>query len=464
MREVPPDLLQRLQAHHQKHVLSGWESLSDSARRSLVEQLSQIDFEEITALYAKRDQGQPLPASDRIAPAPMIPHDSLTEADRHKGEEALQRGQVALLLVAGGQGVRLGFDKPKGMFPIGPISNKSLFQIHAEKVFAINRRYDRPVPFLIMTSPATHDDTVAFFEEHRFFDLPRSDVIFFQQGTMPAVEIETGKLLLEKPGVLFMSPNGHGGTITAVADSGLLADIRKRGIRSIFYFQVDNPLVKVADSAFLGRHLAERSEASSKAIEKAYPKEKMGVLALIDGRCGIIEYSDMPDELASATDANGKLLHRAGSPAIHIFDVDFLTRITDEADRFPFHIAKKKVPCIDAAGNPIDPEEENALKFERFIFDALPLAERWLVIEALRSEEFSPVKNKEGVDSPETARRDMINLAGTWLEEAGVPVPRDAKGNAVDPLEISPRFALDPQELIERISLRRLVGGPTYLE
>lgn len=460
MRDVPPDLLHRLRTHHQQHVLAGWETLSAAQRSVLADQISGIDLDEIASLYAKRDQGQALPSNDRIAPVPMTPHDAVTDADCRAGSEALARGEVAVLLVAGGQGTRLGFDKPKGMFEIGPISNKSLFQIHAEKVFALQRRYGRAIPFLIMTSPATHGDTVAYFKEQKFFGLPESEVIFFQQGTMPAVDIATGKLLLEKPGVLFTSPNGHGGTITALADSDLLEELRRRGIRSIFYFQVDNPLVKIADPGFIGRHSALRSEASSKAIEKAYPKEKMGVLALIDQRCGIIEYIDMPDDLLQAKDEQGKLLHRAGSPAIHIFDVEFLTRIMADVDRLPYHIARKKVPCIDDA----DPQKENALKFERFIFDALPLADRWLVQEALRAEEFSPVKNKDGVDSPETARRDMINLAARWLEDAGVKVPRDAEGNAVVPIEISPRFALDRQELIARIGLGRAVEGPIYLE
>jgi UDP-N-acetylglucosamine/UDP-N-acetylgalactosamine diphosphorylase len=422
--------------------------------------MSGIDIEEIASLYAQRDQGQPLPTNDRIAPVPMISHDAVTDADRQAGAAALVRGEVAVLLVAGGQGTRLGFDKPKGMFPIGPISNKSLFQIHAEKVFAINRRYGKPAPFLIMTSSATHDDTVAFFEEHDYFRLPRSEVSFFQQGTMPSVEIATGRLLVEKPGVLFTSPNGHGGTITALSDSGLLEDLHRRGIRSIFYFQVDNPLVKVADPAFVGQHFLKRSEASSKAIEKAYPKEKMGVLSLIDNRCGIIEYSDMPDDLLHAKDNAGKLVHRAGSPAIHIFDIEFLRRIMEDANRLPYHIARKKVPNIGDA----DPQKENALKFERFIFDALPLADRWLVLEALRSEEFSPVKNKDGIDSPDTARRDLINLAAKWLELAGAKVARDEKGNAVVPVEISPCFALDQQELIARIASGRVVEGPIYLE
>lgn len=460
MRDVPTDLLHRLRLHQQEHVLLGWESLTASQRQALVDQLSGIDLEEIAALYAKRDQGQALPSNDRIAPALMIPHHGISNNARDAGATALARGEVAVLLVAGGQGSRLGFDKPKGMFPIGPISNKSLFQIHAEKVFALQRRFGKPVPFLIMTSPATHADTVAYFDEQKYFGLPRSEVVFFQQGTMPAVEITTGRLLLEKPGVLFSSPNGHGGTITALSDSDLLKDLHRRGIRSIFYFQVDNPLVKIADPGFVGQHLAKRSEASSKAIEKAYPKEKMGVLSLIDGRCGIIEYSDMPDDLLHAAHADGKLLHRAGSPAIHIFDVEFLMNITADASKLPYHIARKKVACVDIA----DPQKENALKFERFIFDTLPLAERWLVQEALRSEEFSPVKNKDGVDSPDTARRDLINLAAQWLEQAGVTVPRDKNGNAIVPVEISPRFALDHHELMARIGLGRVVEGPIYLE
>ena len=443
MRDFPADLLQRLRAHQQEHVLFGWENLGPSERQSLVAQIASINLDEIRDLYAKRNEAQCPPSNDRIAPVPMVAHDEPTHADRLAGEETLAAGEVAVLLVAGGQGSRLGFDKPKGMFPIGPVSNKSLFQIHTEKVFALSRRYGKAVPFLIMTSPATHDDTVAYFVEHRYFGLPKTEVYFFKQGTMPAVDLASGKLLLEKPGVIFTSPNGHGGTITALNDSGLLDNLRRRGIRSVFYFQVDNPLVKIADPAFLGQHKATGSEASSKAIEKAYPKEKMGVLSLVDRRCTIIEYTDMPDELLHATDAKGQLLHRAGSPAIHLFDVEFLARITQGSRRLPYHLARKKVPCLDAQGAPINPAKENALKFERFIFDVLPLADRWLVQEALRSQEFSPVKNADGVDSPQTAKRDLSNLAALWLEKAGVRVPRDAEGNATVPLEISPLFALD---------------------
>jgi len=464
MLDVPADLLHRLKTHKQEHVLFGWGKLTPGARSALVEQLAGIDLAQIDELYRNRDQVAALPTADRIAAVAMNPPHAWTNADRQTGDEMLARGEVAVLLVAGGQGSRLGFEKPKGMFPIGPVSNKTLFAVHADKIFALSRRYGRPIPFLIMTSPATHADTVEYFTQNNYFGLPASEVYFFEQGTMPAVELDTGRLLLEAPGRLFASPNGHGGTLTALSDSGLLDDLRRRGVSTIFYLQVDNPLVKIADPTFLGQHRTLKAEASSKAIEKAFPKEKMGVLSLIDGRCGIIEYSDMPDDLLHAVATDGRLLHRAGNPAIHIFDVDFLVRVTQGSTRLPYHYARKKVPCLDSAGNPLNPTTENALKFELFIFDALPLADRYLVQEALRHEEFSPVKNADGLDSPATARRDLINLAGSWIEQAGLALPRDGQGNVAVPVEVSPRFALDPIELSGRLRPGRTIEAELYLE
>jgi UDP-N-acetylglucosamine/UDP-N-acetylgalactosamine diphosphorylase len=463
MQGVPTDVMDRLRRHRQEHVLLGWDRLDVGQRAALLKQLAAIDLDEIDRLYASRNETVAVPSADRLAPVPTETADSLDAETMRRGHEALARGELAVLLVAGGQGTRLGFDKPKGMFPIGPVSNKTLFEIHADKVFALGRRYGKPVPFLVMTSPATHADTEGYFAEQDYFGLGRDNVFFFQQGTMPAVDIASGHLLLEAPGVLFSSPNGHGGTLTALSESGVLDQVVRRGVRHVFYFQVDNPLVKIGDPAFLGRHIAVRAEASSKVIEKAYPKERMGVLALMDGRCGIVEYSDLPDDLAHATDAKGRLLFRAGSPAIHLFSVDFLRRVTQGASRLPFHIAKKKVPHVDGDGRPVNPMTENALKFEMFVFDALPMAQRWLVMESPREEEFSPVKNADGVDSPATARQAMSNLAGRWLEQAGVTVRRDQAGHVAVPLEVSPRFALDAAELAARVWPGQSIDGPTYL-
>jgi UDP-N-acetylglucosamine/UDP-N-acetylgalactosamine diphosphorylase len=459
--DVPQNLHQRLQRFKQEHVLLGWDKLDQAAQREFTHQLERVNFEELAALYASRDDSVGIDKS-QIAPLSTIPENEISNASRKLGREAIERGELAVLLVAGGQGSRLGFEKPKGLFPIGPVSNKTLFEIHADKVFALSKRAKKPVPFLIMTSAATHDETEAYFREKNYFGL--EDVFFFQQGTMPAVDLVTGRLLLEKPGSLFTSPNGHGGTLTALAETGLLDQLDQRGIKYIHYFQVDNPLVRIGDAAFLGQHIADRSEASSKSIAKAYPEEKMGVFAKINGRCGIIEYSDLPAEFVTATDEEGKLIYRAGSPAIHLFDVKFLKRITQGPQRLPFHVAKKKVACIDEQGNQVTPEKENALKFELFVFDALPMAERWLVVEANRHEEFAPVKNATGLDSPATCQQALSNLAGLWLEQSGVQVPRNQEGHVEVPLEISPRFALDPEELAEKIKEGHTIEGSTYLE
>jgi UDP-N-acetylglucosamine/UDP-N-acetylgalactosamine diphosphorylase len=463
MTAVPDDLRQRLQTCGQEHVLAGWDRLSDEERCGLLDQLRGLDLGQLRGLYGRRDHSFAMPPPERIRPVPVVrPGDGAGEALR-RGEEALGRGEVAVLLVAGGQGSRLGFDHPKGLFPVGPVSDKTLFQIHAEKVLALRRRHGRPLPFLVMTSPATDAETRAFFAEHGHFGLPAEEVSFFCQGTMPALDLATGRLLLEAPGRLFLSPNGHGGTLTALADSGLLERLRQQGIRHVFYFQVDNPLVKVADPVFLGHHILTNAEVSAKIVPKESPTDKLGNLVLVDGRCTMIEYSDLPESLARQTDEQGRLRIWAGSPAIHVFDVEFLRRMVGEGVKIPFHVARKKVPYLDANGSVVQPARENALKFELFIFDVLPLAQTCTVVETSRREEFMPLKNATGADSPETVRQAQSDLFADWLEKAGVCVPRKADGSAAVALEVSPLFALDAEELAAKVDRSLRVEGPTYL-
>ncbi len=460
---VPDDLRQRLHEHGQEHVLAAWDRLSDAERRGLLDQLKGLDLGQLRRLYEQRDHAFAVPPPERIRPVPVIPlGDDATEA-RRRGEEALRRGEVAVLLVAGGQGSRLGFEHPKGMFPVGPVTNKSLFQIHAEKVLALRRKHGRPLPLLVMTSPATDAETRAFFAGHGNFGLPADEVAFFCQGTMPALDLATGQLLLEALGRLFLSPNGHGGTLTALADSGLLERLRAQGIRSVFYFQVDNPLVKVADPVFLGHHLLNGADVSAKIVPKDSPTDKLGNLVLVDGRCTMIEYSDLPEALANQTDERGRLRLWAGSPAIHVFDVAFLRRVVGDGTKIPFHAARKKVPYLDASGVVVPPATENALKFELFVFDVLPLAERCTVVETDRREEFMPLKNASGPDSPETVRQAQSDLFAGWLERAGVRVPRRGDGSAAVPVEVSPLYALDGEELAAKVDRGLRVDGPTYL-
>jgi UDP-N-acetylglucosamine/UDP-N-acetylgalactosamine diphosphorylase len=280
---------------------------------------------------------------------------------------------------------------------------------------------------------------------------------------MPALDMTTGKLLLESPGRLFTSPNGHGGTLLALADQGLLDRLQGQGIKHIFYFQVDNPLVKVADPVFLGHHLAAHAEVSSKIVPKESPTDKLGNLVLVGGRCAMIEYSDLPEDMARQTDEQGHLRFWAGSPAIHVFDVGFLRRVMQGEARIPFHIARKKVPFVDAEGTRVEPKKENALKFEMFIFDVLPRAERWTVVESGRREEFEPLKNATGRDSPETVRQALSNLAADWIERAGVKVPRKTGGDSGVPLEVSPLYALDAEELAGKLDRSIHIEGPTCL-
>ena len=462
MLPLPDEVSRRLHQFDQDHVVASWDRLDDVQRRDLLAQIESVDLAGLRALHANRDRPADVSAG-AIDPVPTIAHDDPRAAERRAlGESALSRGEVAVLLVAGGQGSRLGFEHPKGMFAIGPVTRKSLFQIHAEKVLALSCRCCKPIPLLLMTSHATHDETVAFFEENAYFGLPRGEVSFFRQGTMPALDLATGRLLMESPGRLFLSPDGHGGTLTALAKSGLLADLARRGIRQVFYLQVDNPLVRIADPEFLGHHLAADAEVSSRVIAKNGPKEKMGVLASVGGRCTIVEYSDLSDELAHAVDASGRLRLWAGSPAIHLFSVSFLERMTADPDKLPLHLARKKVPHIDEQGRHVEPKAENALKFERFIFDVLPAADRWTVVESLRADEFAPLKNATGADSPATTEAALSEQAAAWLSAAGASVPRKADGSLTVALEVSPLYALDAAEFRAKFDGKTRIDGPRY--
>ena len=466
MTDAPAELLATLRTHGHDHALAGWDRLSSAERDGLVSQLRAVNFAVLAALHAKRDEPQAaLPARDRITALPVEDGDSIPASAVERGREALRNGEIGVLLVAGGQGTRLGFDKPKGMYPVGPVTGASLFEVHAQKVLALSRRYGKPVPFLVMTSTVTHADTEAFFKENQYFGLAPDQVRFFQQATMPALDLATGKVILDGPGSLFLSPNGHGGTLTALADSGLLAEMKAAGVRHVFYFQVDNPLVNIADPGFVGRHIETGSEASSRVVFKEKPEEKVGVLALVDGRCAILEYSDMPVAMQAEREPDGELRFRAGNPAIHVFSVPFLERVTSGAGRLPYHLARKKVPYYDHAHDTvITPTEVNALKFELFVFDALPLADKWLAVNADRADEFGPLKNASGADSPDTCRQLQMNRFGRWLTAAGATVPTDAAGNVTVPVEVRPTFALDAEELAGKLPSDLTLTGPTVFE
>ena len=424
-------------------------SSRDEIPSELANQLEKIDLNLISELAVGEQKStnwselaakaKPPTAFRADAATNSIPKSKAIEA----GEALLRAGKTAMILVAGGQGTRLGFDKPKGMFEIGPLSNRTLFEIIIDHLKAIGAKYDTTIPLYVMTSPATHAETVQYFAEHEDFGLAAGQLAIFCQGTMPAVDMETGKLLRASENSLALSPNGHGGMLDALIESGCFAAAKESGVEHFFYGQIDNPLVQVCDPELLGYHLLSNSELTTQVVQKADALERVGNVVEINGQVQIIEYSDLPEEFALKTNDDESLYLWAGNIAVHVFATSFLEKAAASSSALPFHLAKKKVPFIDSNGSLIEPSEPNALKFEKFIFDLLPLAENAIAVEVKKSAGFAPVKNANGAasDTPELAMKAISDLHRGWLEENGVNVGGDVN------VEIHPSFAVSSKDL-----------------
>ncbi len=462
---VHQDVIDRVYAAKQGHVFRFWNELSDNQKENLLAQLAEIDFALLADLHSKfiLSAGNSEP-DEKLEPAEFIglPKSEAERAGfakaRATGEKAISAGKVAAFLVAGGQGTRLGFPGPKGKFPVSPVKNKTLFQLHAEKILATSRRFNTTIPWYIMTSETNHDETCAFFEENNFWGLNPGDIVLFKQDMIPALD-RNGCLLLDRKDHVFSNPNGHGGSLSALKASGALDDMKQRGIEYLFYFQVDNVLVKICDPVFVGFHIIEEAEMSAKIVAKVEPGERVGVCGLINGTLGVIEYSDLSEAEKNARNDDGSLKFQAGNIAIHMFDVSFIERETAGGLQLPWHLAHKKIPYLDDSDNFVQPAQPNAYKFETFVFDALADAHKAGILEVAREDEFSPVKNVEGEDSAETARRHMINESLRWLASAGV---KSAKNGEKRAIEISPLFALDADEFKEKLNADPAVGNQTY--
>jgi UDP-N-acetylglucosamine/UDP-N-acetylgalactosamine diphosphorylase len=451
----------------QGHLFAFWDQLDSHQRETLLGEIALANCENIRKLYeqsttqkndwsALAQRAQP-PQAVRINDRDS--HLSAAEAQA-AGEQALRNGHVGAILVAGGQGTRLGFDHPKGMYPIGPVSNASLFQILFEKIRAVGQRYGAKIPLYVMTSDATHTETEDFLRQHQYFGLSADDVRLFRQGVMPAVDAATGRILLANKAHVALNPDGHGGMLAALDGTGSLADIKRCGVTQLFYFQVDNPLVQICDPLLLGYHVLARSEMTTLAVAKRESRQRVGNIVQIDGRTQIIEYSDFPNAAADQKNSDGTLRFWAGSIAIHVFDAAFLERASRNSDALPYHVARKKVTYVNDQGIHVEPAEPNAVKFERFIFDLLPLAERAIVVEGEAASWFAPIKNPPGDqrDSPDTCRASMMMLHRQWLSAAGVKI----EGNV--PVEISPLFALNAADVRRKIKPGTAITEPTYFQ
>jgi UDP-N-acetylglucosamine/UDP-N-acetylgalactosamine diphosphorylase len=421
--------LSLLARHDQSHLLRFWDELDGAQRESLLRDIAGIDFDLVARLHDDLVTSPAPPAAAETVEPLRGQSPSLVERAAHRtdGLAALMRGECAAFLVAGGQGTRLGHDGPKGMFDIGLPSGKSLFQLQAERLIRLGKICGKPVPWYVMTSRDNHEATTTFFAAHDHFGLAPDQVMFFPQAEFPLTGPD-GKILLADKGRVALGPNGNGGCFPALKHSGALDDMRRRGVEWVFFYSVDNALVRVCDPEFLGFARASGLPAASKAVPKASPEERVGVFCLRGeegkGRPSVVEYSEMTPEQCEARDKDG-LLFGSANIAVHLFRRDFLEQNAD-AD-LPWHVAHKKIPHVateetkgQSAGSTVTPTAPNAYKFELFMFDLFPRAEGMAVLNVNRAEEFAPVKNRDGTDSPATARALILDLHRRWAGEAGV--------------------------------------------
>jgi UDP-N-acetylglucosamine/UDP-N-acetylgalactosamine diphosphorylase len=445
----------------QEHIFHFWDQLTPPQKRRLLEQVRSIDLQQVSILTRLLEESLNSSATDLpiidYRPAPFIEVPSDEESRNRQdqaaelGEELIAQGKVAVFVVAGGQGTRLGWDGPKGTYPVGPVSKKSLFQLFAEQILAWNRRHNVDIPWFIMCSPINQQVTESFFQDHSYFGLKGRSVHFIVQRQLPAVDGQKHMILAAKDRIA-TSPDGHGGALTALQDGGGMEILKEAGVEHLSYFQVDNPLCKIIDPVFFGYHLLDEADASSKVVAKEDPWEKVGVLGYNGGILRVIEYTELDEDNRLLRDDQGRLAFRGGSIANHIFRVDFLERLLGDHDGLPYHLAHKTVPTIDEKGDPFKPDDPNGYKFERFIFDTLSEARNPCNLEVTRQENFEPLKNKDGNNSAETVHKALVEYFASWFEAAGIHVPRDEAGLSQVDCEVSSLTALSKEEFCRKVA------------
>lgn len=385
----------------QTHILNHYNELSDEEKQDLLSQIELVDFSVLDSLkykdnvHSRRRKFEPLGAVtiDEIAKR----NDEFTKA----GLSAIKDGKVAAVLLAGGQGTRLGFDKPKGMFNIGEERELYIFECLINNLMRVVKEAGAWVPLYIMTSEKNYSDTVSFFKEQEYFGYNCDYIRFFIQDMAPSADYD-GKILMENRSKISMSPNGNGGWFSSMSRAGLLDEIKEKGIEWINVFAVDNVLQRIADPAFLGAVILSGCESGGKVISKATPDEKVGVLCLEDGKPSIVEYYELTDEMLTMREADGSLSYKYGAILNYLFSVRRLEEIVDK--KMPIHVVEKKIPYMDETGQFINPDKPNGYKFETLVLDMVHMQDSCLCFEVVRNREFAPVKNPDGIDSVQTAR------------------------------------------------------------
>lgn len=446
----------------QAHVLHHWDTLDERERVVLRKDIEKVDLRRIERLF--RTSMETEHSSGKVEPfQDVFSYNQLKENEgrlRKLGLQLIAEGKVAVILLAGGQGTRLGSTNPKGCYDIGLPSGKSLFQLQAERIRRVQtmaaehvglKDLNPPIKWYIMTSNFTEEETRQFFVHHQFFGLEPSQVTLFSQGSLPCLTRE-GKLILETNSQLAWAPDGNGGIYRSLKSSGCLEEMQRAGIECIDCFSVDNALARVCDPVFLGACKEQNAECGARVLAKAYPEEKVGVFATRNGNLEVVEYSELPPAEAAAMDpSTGQLRYNWSNICMHFFTPAFLSRVCDTLEaQGLYHVAQKSIPSVDG---PVP-----GIKLELFIFDSFPLAKRALLVEVKREDEFSPVKNAPGsaTDSPETARASILSLHGRWIREAG-GVPEG------DTVEVSPLLSYAGEGLGDICSGQR-IPSMTVLE
>ena len=399
------DTIDLLTMYNQEHIVKLLESFADDKKQELIEQIRKIDFHQLKELYDNTKKRIEI-KENKIEPLPYLDKNKLTQEQKEQlerlGEEVLRKGEYAVVTMAGGQGTRLGHSGPKGTFKLDVYGKgKYLFEILTENLKQANQKYGNVIPWYIMTSKENHEETVNFMEKHNYFGYEKKAVRFFAQSELPLLDAN-GKLLIGKNMKIKEASDGNGGTYSSLRASGCLAEMKERGIKWVFIGGVDNALLKMADTSLLGLAIQKKVQIASKSIVKANPHERVGVFGKMNGHPKVIEYSEMPEKMAEELDENGELKYGEAHIMCNLYTIEAIEKISKEP--LIYHSAFKKNSYIDENGKEIIPSEPNAFKFESFIFDAFEFFDDIAILRGKREDDFAPVKNRTGEDSPRTAK------------------------------------------------------------
>lgn len=399
------DAIETLKSYNQDHIIRLLEKLDERKKQELIEQIMKIDFQQIHELYENTKKEIEI-KENKIEAIDYLDKSKLSEEQKERldnlGSEIIKNGKYAVVTMAGGQGTRLGHTGPKGTFKLDVYGKgKYLFEILAENLKEANKKYDTEIPWYIMTSKENNDETVSFLEKHNYFGYSKDKVKIFAQSELPLVNQE-GKLLIDRNYKIKEASDGNGGTYSSLRASGCLADMKEKGIKWVFIGSVDNALLKMADVTLLGLAIDKNVQIASKSVVKANPHEKVGVFCKMNGHPKVIEYTELPEKMAEEVDSNGELRFGESHIMCNLYTIEAIEKISKEP--LIYHSAFKKNSYIDESGKEVIPDMPNSYKFESFIFDAFELFDDIAILRGKREDDFAPVKNKEGVDSPRTAK------------------------------------------------------------